>query len=191
MLPSMAASEVEEICEALPDSDVCDSIEADANAVFSIIDVNGDGGISRDELMAHLTKAGYNEKAVEVLFEKLDTNKDDEISREELQAGFLKFTPLRAAPGLGAYNAQFVTEIHADADVLFAAVDADGSGSISKDELRNHLKQFSPYSFKAIGNIFKLLDVNNDGEIERDELRDAFVRYSALRQAVGEGPNFK
>jgi Ca2+-binding EF-hand superfamily protein len=155
LFPSMS-SEVEEICEAIPDSEVCDAIEADANAVFAIIDVNGDGGISREELMSHLTKAGYNEKAVGVLFDKLDTNKDDEISKEELTAGFLKYTPLRSAPGLGAYNANFVDEIHADADALFAALDADGSGAISKEELRNHLKQFSDYSFKAIGNIFKV-----------------------------------
>ena len=33
----------------------------------------------------------------------------------------------------------------------------------TKDELRDHLKQFSKYSFKAISNIFKLLDVNRDG----------------------------
>jgi hypothetical protein len=37
----------------------------------------------------------------------------------------------------------------------------------------------------------QLLDVNKDGEVERDELREAFVKYSALRQAIGEGPNFK
>ena len=67
----------------------------------------------------------------------------------------------------------------------------NGDGSITKDELREHLKQFSSYSFKAISNLFKLLDVNKDGGIERDELREAFVRSSALRQAIGEGPNFK
>ena len=61
----------------------------------------------------------------------------------------------------------------------------------TKDELREHLKQFSGYSFKAISNIFKLLDVNNDGGIEKAEIREAFVKYSALRLAVGEGPNFK
>jgi len=103
----------------------------------------------------------------------------------------VQYTPLREAPGLGSYNSRFVVEIHEDADALFSSIDADGGGTISKDELREHLKTFTKYSFKAIGNIFKLLDVNNDGEIEREELRDAFVKYSALRQAIGEGPNFK
>ena len=65
------------------------------------------------------------------------------------------------------------------------------SGSISKDELREHLKTFSKYSFKAISKIFKMLDVNKDGSIEKEELRNAFVQYSALRQAIGDGPNHK
>ena len=72
-----------------------------------------------------------------------------------------------------------------------ASLDADGNGTIDKEELRTHLKTFTKYSYKAISNIYKLLDVNEDGEIERSELRDAFVKYSALRQAIGEGPNFK
>merc|ERR1712106_828976 len=113
------------------------------------------------------------------VFAKLDTDGDGEITPEELRQGFLQYTPLRSAPGLGAYNSQFVEEIHEDADTLFNSIDTDNSGEISKEELREHLKTF------------KLLDVNKDGDIEKKELRDAFVKYSALRQAIGEGPNFK
>jgi Ca2+-binding EF-hand superfamily protein len=184
-----AAADVQEICDVMPD--VCESVEADADAIFAIIDENGDGAISRAELLKHLTKAGYTEQAVNMLFDKLDTDKSEAISIDELRAGFLQYTPLRSAPGLGAYNADYVEEIHTDADSLFAAIDTNGDGSISKDELRAHLKDFSKYSFKAISKLFKLLDVNKDGAIERTELRDAFVRYSALRQAIGEGPTFK
>jgi hypothetical protein len=36
-----------------------------------------------------------------------------------------------------------------------------------------------------------MLDVNEDGDVSQEELRNAFVKYSALRQAIGEGPNFK
>ena len=62
---------------------------------------------------------------------------------------------------------------------------------ISAPQLREHLKRTSDYSFKAISNLFSLLDVNNDGGVEREELRTAFIKYSALRQALGEGPTFK
>lgn len=172
------------------EADIIDVVK-DADAVFSVIDVNGDGSIDRAELLEHLTKAGYDEKAVNMLFDKLDTDQSESIDRNELREGFLKYTPLRTAPGLGAYNQQFVEEIHADADALFAALDKNNDGAISKDELREHLKQFSGYSFKAISTIFKTIDVNADGGIEATELRDAFVKYSALRLAIGEGPHFK
>merc|ERR1719486_1759785 len=164
-------SDVDEICEALPE-DVCRDVKADADAVFAVIDVNGDGEISRDELVAHLTGAGYTEAAVNLILDKLDTNQDASLSQDELRKGFLEYTPLREAPGLGSYNEKFVKEIHHDADSLFATIDEDGSGTVSVLELKNHLEERTEYSPRAIGNIFKMLDVNQDGEIERDELRD-------------------
>jgi len=187
----MAAPTASRMARIVMEVEVDLDVVKDADAVFAVIDVNGDGTIDRAELMAHLTKAGYTEDAVNMLFDKLDADKSEAIDRNELRAGFLKYTPLRTAPGLGAYNKQFVEEIHVDADALFSALDKNDDGAISKDELREHLKTFSNYSFKAISNIFSMLDVNKDGEIERAELRDAFVKCSALRQAIGEGPNFK
>ena len=93
------------------------TIVRDADAVFAVIDVNGDGSIDRAELMAHLTKAGYAEAAVHMLFDKLDADKSESIERDELRAGFLKYTPLRTAPGLGAYNQQFIEASAPDAEL--------------------------------------------------------------------------
>ena len=59
---------------------------------------------------------------------------------------------------------------------------------------REHLTKLQKdIGLKALQRIlqFDAFDVNKDGQIERSELRDAFVKYSALRQAIGEGPNFK
>ena len=71
--------------QALPDGDVCADVEADADAVFAVIDEDGNGSITRPELLTHLTKAGYTEAAVNMIFDKLDTDKDEQISRDEVR----------------------------------------------------------------------------------------------------------
>jgi len=51
-----------------------DTLDADSDDVFDIIDADGSGGISKDELYTHLTRSGYAAAAVESLFGKLDTD---------------------------------------------------------------------------------------------------------------------
>jgi Ca2+-binding EF-hand superfamily protein len=167
------------------------TIHADADFIFRVIDEDGNSSITLEELMGHMGKSGYADAAVQKIFKALDTNKDGVISQDEFRSGLVKFAQLRTAPGLGEFNRGFVKEIHADSDSLFYSIDADGNGTISKDELKGHLARTSKYSDPAINKIFRMLDVNKDGEISKEELREAFVRYSALRQAIGEGPNYK
>jgi len=172
-------------------TDEVSQVHADADAVFSVIDSDGNGAISKEELIAHLVNAGYKADAVAKIFEKLDLDKNGELSREELREGFIHYTPLRKAPGFGAYNDQFQEEIHKDADELFAVLDFDGDGEVTDQELRVHLRTATNFTDAAITNIFNMLDIDADGGITREELRSAFVRSSALRLAIGEGPNFK
>jgi Ca2+-binding EF-hand superfamily protein len=171
-------------------------VHKDADTIFSVIDIDGDGTITLEELSNHMTKSGYANNVVEKIFSKFDINKDGGVSRDEFRAGLLQFSPLRSAPGLGNYNSEFVKEIHADADFLFRSIDTDKSGSISRKELQEHLKRVSKYTNAAMDNIFAALTLDDGGEsskigISNEDLRDAFVRNSALRQAIGEGPNYK
>ena len=111
-MPSDAETRVashEELCGVLPES-VREEIYEDADAVFTVIDEDGDGSITVTELTNHLSKAGYNDKAIETVFSKLDADSDGELTKEELRAGFLNFAPLREAPGMGAYNAKFIDQ---------------------------------------------------------------------------------
>jgi len=63
---------------------------------------------------------------------------------------------------------------------------------IDVSELKSYLdRKFSKFTVAGVENLFEIMDVNNDGKITKEELKDAFVRYSALRLAIGEGPNFK
>jgi len=169
-----------------------ESVHADADVIFSIIDKDGNGFIEKAELTSHLKPSGYTEQVVNTIFAKMDMNKDGKISKQEFQGGMVLFAQLQSAPGLGNYNAEFVKEIHEDADQVFQSVDGDSDGSITSKELKNHMgRKFNSYSEAAIDRIFLLLDFDGNKSIDRDELRDAFVRFSALRQAIGEGPNYK
>jgi Ca2+-binding EF-hand superfamily protein len=169
-----------------------ESIHRDADCIFTIIDVDGSGTISREELTDHLSVAGYTKKVINKIFARMDVNNDNQISEKEFRGGMVLFTALQSAPGLGNYNAEFVQEMYQDADNVFNSADADGDDEIDQSEMKSHLgRMFPKSSDKTTDNIFKMLDTNGDGRVSREEFRDAFCRYSALRQAIGEGPNFK
>jgi len=169
-----------------------ESVHQDADVIFSIIDKDGNGYLTLEELTSHLKPAGYTEQVIQTIFTKIDYNKDGQISRQEFQGGMVLFAALQSAPGLGNYNAQFEKEIHEDADQVFQSLDADGNGSIDVKELKDHLgRKFDGFSDAAIARIFLMLDFDGNKGIDKEELRDAFVRFSALRQAIGEGPNYK
>jgi Ca2+-binding EF-hand superfamily protein len=173
-----------------------ESVHRDADVIFSIIDKDGNGYLELDELTNHLKPVGYTEKVINSIFKKMDMNSDGKISRQEFQGGMVLFAALQSAPGLGNYNSEFVKEIHEDSDQVFQSVDTNGDGSIDVKELKNHLKRTKildadKFSETAIDRIFMMLDFDGNKRIEKEELRDAFARYSALRQAIGEGPNYK
>lgn len=174
-----------------PDVEIA-SIHRNADATFAIIDVDGGGSLSRAEFTNHLSVAGYNGDTIDKIFNKMDVNKDDEISRQEFRDGVVMLAALQSAPGLGNYNAEFAKEMCEDADNVFQSADADGNGEIDQEELRSHIgRSFANYSEEAIDEIFRQIDADSDGTITKQEFRDAFCKSSALRQAIGEGPNYK
>ena len=87
------------------------------------------------------------------------------------------YDPLAQVEAAATSGASDVAQIHAEADATFAALDANGDGAISLQELQAHLGAIG-YSDAAAGRLFALLDDNADGELSRDELRAAFVRLS-------------
>ena len=59
--------------------------QAEADAVFAEIDTDGDGFLSRAEVIAYITKQGGTEDRANEDFDKLDTDKDGKVSKEELR----------------------------------------------------------------------------------------------------------
>ena len=167
-----------------------EKIHEKADAIFAVLDRNGDGEISEDELRSHLLTAGYAEEAVVELYEMLDTNpRDGAVSQSELREGFVRYPPLLEAPGLGELDESEWAAVYDEADATFAALDLDGNGSLSLAELQEHFAgvEGPSYSSVAVGRIFAKLDADSDGEISLAEFRGGYARYRAMRLALGSG----
>lgn len=143
----------------------------DREAMFQRMDRNSDGKITKDE---------FPERATRML-EAADTNQDGVVTKEE----FVAFQPRRPdrprGPGMGP-GAALLRALDADGDGKISAeeitgaasalkkLDRNGDGQLTPDELgpppgaaRPGAGQVSP------GERFRQLDANNDGKISKDE----------------------
>ena len=69
----------------------------EADAVFKNIDIDGDGQLTRDELIEHVLRKGGTDEDAAKIFSLLDVNSDGNISLGELRAGFYRHTAVRKA----------------------------------------------------------------------------------------------
>jgi calcium-dependent protein kinase len=96
----------------------------DLREVFSKFDANGDGRLNLEELKAGVTKVpgiGLTENDVEKVMKVMDSNNNGFIDYTEFIAGCLQ-----------SYN--YLQESHLK--TAFTFFDKDGSGTISREELK-------------------------------------------------------
>lgn len=161
-----------------------------ADMLFNVVDRNGDEVISKEELGAHLLLAQYTEEAIEALFKLMDVNSDGEVSRAELRDAYVKHPSLRGAPAMGSLAKSKRAAVFDEADETFTMLDLDGNERLSLEELQQHFagREGPTYSAEAVAKIFKTLGGGGDGsaeEVTRSEFRGAYVRYRAMRLAIG------
>jgi Ca2+-binding EF-hand superfamily protein len=125
------------------------------------LDTNTDGSVGQDELKSALSQKSDDGLLVSLSknFSNLDSDNSGSLSSEEMAAMAPPPPPDKSTDQ--APN----TEL---ADAVISALDADGNGTISSDELSNGLT--SAGSSADSSQIFSALDKNQDGTVSKDEL---------------------
>ena len=126
--------------------------------LFAKLDSNGDGAVDQDELKSALSQKSDDGLLVNLSkqFGDLDSDASGSLSIEEMTAMAPPPPPQDQAPN---------TDL---ADALISALDADGDGAISSDELSSGLT--SAGSSADSNQIFSALDKNKDGTVSQEEL---------------------
>jgi Ca2+-binding EF-hand superfamily protein len=143
------------------------------------LDTNSDGSVDQDELKSALSQKSDDGLLVSLSkdFADLDSDDSGSLSSEEMAAMAPPPPPPRGqAPG---------TEL---ADALISALDADGDGAVSSDELDNGLT--SAGSSANSSEIFSALDKDEDGTISKDELAASLAPPPPPSQQVSSEPLF-
>jgi Ca2+-binding EF-hand superfamily protein len=127
--------------------------------LFAKLDSNGDGAVDQDELKSALSQKSDDGMLVNLSkqFGDLDSDDSGSLSAEEMTA--------MAPPPPPPHDQAPDTDL---ADALISALDTDGDGAISSDELSSGLT--SAGSTADSNELFSALDKNKDGTVSQDEL---------------------
>merc|ERR1719334_2808125 len=128
----------------------------DAQQLFRILDKDGDGNISQEEMRACGSR--FNAQEIEAIFAIGDVDNDGAISLNE----FVAVMCPSASTVVGRLSKTYgnLEEIKAG----FKKLDKNNDGMISKKEMAS-----AGLSGQEVDAIFKLGDTNGDGEIDIDE----------------------
>lgn len=131
---------------------------------FKAIDKNGDGKISKQELLEEFTKTMREDLAIEEverIFASSDIDKNGHIEYSEFLAVTLKKDSLISKKNL---------------ETAFAIFDRDGNGSISAEELKSILAGNAVSEEQVWLEIIEKVDQDGDGEINLFEFKDMMMR---------------
>lgn len=138
----------------------------DLREVFRKMDKNGDGKLSRDELLEEYTKMmGELEAKIEVdrIMSEVDSDNNGYIDYSEFLKGSLDSSKILSVDNL---------------KLAFQMFDQDGSGSISASELKKVIACKGLADNKLWNDIIVEVDVNGDGEIDMQEFQRIIMKTS-------------
>mmetsp|Transcript_404 Transcript_404/g.933 ORF Transcript_404/g.933 Transcript_404/m.933 type:complete len:151 (-) Transcript_404:282-734(-) len=134
---------------------------ADLKEAFSMFDIDGDGTITLTELKEVMKSLGQNptEKELLQMIRSVDDNGDNEIDFEEFLILMSSKKPSKEDPDKELRDA-------------FAVFDADGSGSISRSELKKLMKNLGQsLSDAELDAMMDEVDTDGNGEIDFSEFK--------------------
>lgn len=131
--------------------------------VFRSMDKNGDGKLSREELLDQYSMSiGVADAEIEVnrIMAEVDSDHNGYIDYTEFLKATLDMRKLLSSDNLKA---------------AFRMFDRDGSGSISANELKRILEGGVSSDDKVWSDIIVQVDQNGDGEIDLQEFQDIIL----------------
>lgn len=130
---------------------------------FKALDTNGDGVLSKDELLEGFRKIDTNltEADIETLMDRIDNNKSKAIDYTEFVAAAINRKNLLSEEKM---------------QTCFNMFDKDKSGKISLNELKSMLQGNTVVDDGVWEDLIKQADQNGDGEIEYEEFKDLLLK---------------
>lgn len=164
--------------------------------LFSKTDANGDGTIDKVELSDALaakseTEGAENAPDADELFSMLDADGDGSITQEEHTQGLQNLAPQGGPQGTKGLMGPPPppppgSEEEEEEEELFAATDADGSGTIDLEELSSMLSSLSEsedsQESSPAEELFSLLDADGDGAVTAEEHSQGLEELAADRE---------
>jgi Ca2+-binding EF-hand superfamily protein len=165
-----------------------------AQNLFSQIDQNGDGSITKSELEAAVTKAGGTTQAADALYAKLDPNGTGSVSEQQFGQGVSQSMPhhhhhgghsgasdpdsaqnaLASLFGALGDSTSTATSPAQIAQSLFNEVDTTGSGSITQASLEKAVTAAGGTTAGADA-LYAKLDPNNTGSVSEQQFAQALA----------------
>jgi calcium-dependent protein kinase len=133
-------------------------------SVFKAFDKNGDGMLSKEEIKDGYEKIfgqSINQEQIEEMFSRVDIDNSGFIDYSEFVVATMSEKNLFSEKKLKA---------------AFKMFDADDSGYISRDEVKQSFMKITKISEEELEEIVSQVDENGDGEISFEEFKEIMTK---------------
>ena len=144
--------------------------ELDFREAFNLFDENGDGSISREELLLAMRSTGIYEhddfeahhQTIEDIMQKFDTNRD----------GWIEYDEFRRVMMAEIMDGVLSDEKEKEITVNFENFDVDGNGYISPSDFFVYMSDLGvELTILEVEQMFRLVDLDGDGQINYREFK--------------------